>query len=372
MRAVITGGMGFIGTHLAQRLVAASHDVLLIDSLTPQIHGDLPDSRIPHGAKMVRLDVRTLAARPDIFEGCDVVYHLASETGTAQSMYNIIEYVDANEVGTAALMVALGKCRVKPKKVVLTSSRSVYGEGGYILPGRPDAIFTPNPRSAKQLMRGEWEPTHDQFGKIEATATREECDIAPGSIYAATKASQEHLVRVAADSLGIQSVIFRLQNVFGEGQSLRNPYTGIISIFYNRARQGFDIPIYEDGKELRDFVHVEDVTQALMDAAVADVPSGMVINIGSGVPTAVGELAAMLLEVGGLDVQVTLTGQYRVGDIRHGWAAIDRAHALLGFVPHVSLKEGLRRFIAWASEQPVHEDLLDKATNELRERGLTT
>lgn len=371
MKTVITGGLGFIGTHLASRLIEAGHEVLLVDSLTPQIHGEIPDAQLPEGAKVLRLDVRVLADRPDVFEGCDVVYHLAAETGTGQSMYNIVKYIDVNDLGTAALMTALAKCSCRPRKIVLASSRSVYGEGGYVVWKDGNVLFTPKPRTPNQLHNSRWEPTHDDFPEIFATATHEDCDIVPSSIYAATKASQEHLIRIASDSLGIDSVIFRLQNVFGEGQSLRNPYTGIISIFYNRARQGIEIPIYEDGLESRDFVHVEDVSRAFVDAATADLPSGVVMNIGSGKPTTVIELAQMLLKTGNLAVPLLVTGQYRIGDIRHGWANIEKAHRLLSFVPQVTLEAGLVRFTKWASEQPAHDDLLDKATKELQARGLT-
>lgn len=370
MKIVITGGLGFIGTHLAKTLIAAGHDVLLLDSLSAQIHGEVPSTPVPEGAQVMRLDVRELVDRSDLFEGCDVVYHLASETGTAQSMYNIVNYVDVNETGTAALMEAIGRCTNKPGKVVLTSSRSVYGEGGYVSPDRPDVLVTPNPRTAEQLARGEWEPVVDGKDMV-ATATREDCAIVPSSIYAATKASQEHLVRVAAESVGIKSVIFRLQNVYGEGQSLRNPYTGIISIFFNRARQGLGISIYEDGLESRDFVHVQDVVSALVTASEADMPSGLVMNIGYGQPTQVHDLAKKLLSAANLDVPLTVTGQYRVGDIRHGWADISRARSVIGFEPQVDLDQGLKRFTDWASAEPAHKDLLDKATAELRKHGLT-
>lgn len=370
MKIVITGGLGFIGTHLATKLVGAGHDVLLIDSLSPQIHGDVPTTPVPDGAKVLRLDVRELATRPDLFEGCDVVYHLASETGTAQSMYNIVDYVAVNETGTAAVMQAIGRCERKPARVVLTSSRSVYGEGGYVSPDNPDALVTPKPRTAEQLAAGQWEPVVDGQEMV-ACATREDCDIVPSSIYAATKAAQEHLVRIAAESLGIKAVIFRLQNVYGEGQSLRNPYTGIISIFFNRARQGLGIPIYEDGLESRDFVHVEDVVNALVAASEADVPSGLVMNIGYGQPTAVLDLTNKLLLAANLNVPVTVTGQYRVGDIRHGWADISRARSFIGFEPKVDLPEGIKRFTAWAAAQPAYEDLTDKAAAELRKHGLS-
>lgn len=371
MKCVITGGLGFIGTHLAERLIEGGHDVVIVDSLTPQIHGDIPSINPPETAKVFRLDIRSIASHSEIFEGCDVVYHLASETGTAQSMYNVSEYVAVNEGGTAALISALANCSNRPKRLVLTSSRSVYGEGGYTDLDSRSSIFTPSPRTREQLLKEEWDPTHVSFDDIEAVATKEECDIVPSSIYAATKSSQEHLVRIASDSLGITSVILRLQNVYGERQSLKNPYTGIISIFYNRARQGLSIPIYEDGMESRDFVHVEDVVFALVSAGQAALENGAIVNIGSGKPTTVLDLAKTLLKAGALDVPVKVTGQFRVGDIRHGWADIQKARELLGFAPKISLEDGIKRFTSWATGQPTYEDRLDKATEELKSRGLT-
>lgn len=368
MRILVTGGLGFIGTELCRVLARLGHETVIIDSVTAQVHGETPRFDLPEGARLVRLDVRDLAQRPDLVEDIDVVFHLAAETGTAQSMYRIQHYVDVNERGTAALLEAIAHAKSRPKRVVLTSSRSVYGEGAYR--DADGAIVQPMPRSRQQLEQGEWEPRDDAGRPLAMIGTPETLPYAPGSIYAATKASQELLLTAASEALGFTAVTLRLQNVYGAGQSLQNPYTGIISIFFNRARQGLMLPIYEDGKETRDFVHVDDVVAGLIAAMTSDVPSGTVCNIGAGIATPVDELAAELLRAGGLDVPVEVTGQFRVGDIRHNFADIGRAQTLLGYTPNVTLSEGLARFCAWAAGEPVYADRLDKATAELKAKGL--
>ncbi len=370
MKILITGGLGFIGAALARRLIKSGHDIVLVDNLSVQIHGVAPAISPPSEAAFVRLDIRQLPDRPDLLEGCDAVFHLAAETGTAQSMYRIADYVSVNELGTATLLEAMAKCSNRPKHVILASSRSVYGEGAYEPQARPGSIVQPPPRSKEQLAAGQWDHRDADGSQLRPVPTPEDLPFAPGSVYAATKAAQELLVRSASEALGYRSTIFRLQNVYGEGQSLKNPYTGIISIFFNRARQGREIPIYEDGLESRDFVHVSDVTRALEIALEAGMPSGQVINLGSGQGTSVLELAKELLAASGLDAAVRVTGQFRVGDIRHCFADLAAAGHLLGYSPKVSLSEGLGRFCAWASTQPVHEDRLDQATVELRKHGL--
>lgn len=369
-RILITGGLGFIGSALARRLSATGHDVLVIDSLSPQIHGDVPTVAAPDGVRVARIDVRELARRPDLVEGRDVVYHLAAETGTGQSMYQIAHYVHVNDGGTAALLEAMSQCSRRPQKVVLASSRSVYGEGAYVAEDAPGVLVQPAPRTRDQLDRGEWEPRDARGRPLRAVATPETLAFAPGSVYAATKASQELLLSSASSALGFRSTIFRFQNVYGEGQSLQNPYTGIISIFFNRARQQLEIPLYEDGEESRDFVHVQDIVTALHLALDADLPPGATMNLGAGRGTSVRELARELLSAAGLDVPVRVTGQFRVGDIRHCFADLDAARRLIGFQPEVRLDVGLRRFAAWASQQPIHEDRLAQATEELRRKGL--
>lgn len=371
MKIVITGGLGFIGLKLAGRLLDQGHTPVLIDSLTPQIHGDLPEIEVPDGATIVRLDVRELASRSDLFEGCDAIFHLAAETGTGQSMYQIQQYVSVNDLGTAALFEALSSCSRRPRKIVLASSRSVYGEGAYEHSKHPGTLVYPLARDAKHLREGRWDHIADDGTALSAIATPETAPIMPASVYAATKAAQELLVAAAAPALGMESVILRFQNVYGEGQSLRNPYTGIISIFYNRARQGLDIPIYEDGLESRDFVHVDDVVEALVRALVADVSNGTIINVGFGEAVSVRQLVDTLLSVTDCSVQVNVTGQFRVGDIRHCYADITKLRQLLGFQPSLGLPQGLAKFVCWAKTQPVYEDQSDRATEELRRRGMS-
>lgn len=371
MNILITGGLGFIGAHLGAALVQAGHGVTLLDSLSSQIHGEVPQPFVPAGVSVIRADVRELVDRFDVVDGKDVVFHLAAETGTAQSMYRIRHYVDVNEAGTAALLEAMAKCERRPRQVVLSSSRSVYGEGAYRRADGRQGVMLPPPRSRAQLASGQWEHVADDGTALEPIATPEAMLPAPGSVYAATKAAQELLLASASDALDFTSTVLRFQNVYGEGQSLRNPYTGIISIFFNRARQGLEIPVYEDGEESRDFVHVDDVVRALVRSIEAPLPNGAVINIGAGVATSVLELARTLLTAASFSVPVRVTGQYRVGDIRHCFADLDRMAGLLGLRPEVSLQEGLRRFCAWASTQPVHVDRLEEATAELRRKGLS-
>jgi dTDP-L-rhamnose 4-epimerase len=368
LKIVVTGGMGFIGGKLVRRLVADGHQVRIVDSLTPQVHGEEPQIDVPAGAELVRLDVRELAERAEVLDGFDAVVHLAAETGTGQSMYRIRHYVDVNEGGTAALLEGIARCERRPRRVVLASSRSVYGEGAYR--NRAGEIVQPAPRTKAELDAAQWEPRDADGGELAVIPTPETLGFAPGSVYAATKASQELLLQSAAEGLGISPVVLRLQNVYGEGQSLQNPYTGIISIFFNRARQGLMLPIYEDGLESRDFVHVEDVVDALRSALEYDVPGGTVCNIGSGIATPVLALAERLSAIAGFGSEIKVTGQFRVGDIRHNFADISAARRILGFEPSLTLVQGLERFCAWAATQPVYEDRLDQATAELRTTGL--
>jgi dTDP-L-rhamnose 4-epimerase len=367
-KIVVTGGMGFIGGKLARRLLGDGHEVRIVDSLTPQIHGEVPTVEVPEGAEFLRLDVRELAERHEVLEGSDAVVHLAAETGTAQSMYRIRHYVDVNEGGTAALLEGIARCERRPGRIVLASSRSVYGEGAYR--NAAGEIVQPQPRTKDQLDKAEWEPRDADGQALSVIATPESLPFAPGSVYAATKASQELLLQTAAGGLGVTPVILRFQNVYGEGQSLQNPYTGIISIFFNRARQGLGLPIYEDGEETRDFVHVDDVTAAIVASLDPRVAGGAICNVGSGIATSVRTLAEKLAAAAGFAPEIKVTGQFRVGDIRHNFADIAAAREILGWEPKVGLDEGLARFCAWAASQPTYEDGLDRATAELRAKGL--
>ena len=370
---LITGGAGFIGTHLARLALEAGHRVRILDNLSPQIHGEDPDYAAPEGAEFIAGDI---TVRDDIeraLADVDTIVHLAAETGTGQSMYEVDRYYRVNVQGSALLFDILANSEHGVRNVVLGSSRSVYGEGAYICRAcNPEgARRFPEARTPDQLADHRWTPVCPECGsEVEATATREDDRLAPASIYAATKLAQEDLVRVGCRALGIAHTILRFQNVFGEGQSLKNPYTGILSIFSTRIRLGQSLPIFEDGEETRDFVHVEDVVRALLRSVDRPVSGGATLNVGSGEPTSIMDVARLLQKIMGSEIEPHVTGQYRVGDIRHNFADVSRLEAVLGYRPEVSIDQGMRRFADWVRSQPIPEDLLDRANAELQARKL--
>jgi dTDP-L-rhamnose 4-epimerase len=373
-KILISGGLGFIGINLAQQLLAEKRRVILFDNLSPQIHGALPDfSAAPllrdRAVEVFRGNVCRAADWAKALDGVGCVVHLAAETGTAQSMYEISRYTGTNVGGTAALLDYLSNHRQPVSKIILASSRSVYGEGAYEcdLCG----LVYPPMRAERRLQTALWEPPCPVCaGEIRRTATPESAKTAPASVYAATKLAQEDLVQVASQALGIPAVILRFQNVYGEGQSLKNPYTGILSIFSTQTRAGKTVNLYEDGEESRDFVHVSDVARAVVLAINGSGADGSTLNIGSGHPTSLREIALLLQERLGGKTEPRISGQYRLGDIRHGYADLSAAHACLGFTPEIPLEEGLTRFVAWVKTQPIEPDLLDRASAELAARGL--
>lgn len=370
---LVTGGAGFIGSRLCRRLVEAGAHVRVLDSLSPQIHG--PDARPPEwlrqaGTEFIHGSVADRSVLEQALEGVDVVAHLAAETGTGQSMYEIARYNEINTQATALLFDILANQQTRTvSRVVLTSSRSIYGEGAYVTSdGR--RVF-PGARPASQLAAHRWEPLDETTNEpLKAVATLETDPPSPASIYAATKYAQEDIVRIGCEAFGIGYAILRLQNVYGEGQSLNNPYTGILSIFSTRIRRGFDLPLFEDAEESRDFVHVDDVVESLMRTITGESPANTVINVGSGTPTSVRAVAQGLARAFGQEPRVRVTGEYRLGDIRHNWADVSRLKRLLDYEPQVALETGLARFAAWVSEQPLPEDQLDRANAELKKRNL--
>ena len=369
---LITGGLGFIGRAVAQELVERHCRVRLLDNLSAQIHGAVPDLaglRLLRNVEVARGDVSRATDWAVALENVEAVIHLAAETGTAQSMYEICRYTGTNVGGTAALLDHLANHRHTVKKIILASSRSVYGEGAYRCQGC--GLVYPRARSEQRLRSGHWEPDCPKCGgEIEAAATPEEGRTAPASVYAATKLAQEALVRVAAVALGIPAVIYRFQNAYGEGQSLKNPYTGILSIFSSQLRLGKIIQVYEDGQESRDFVHVSDVARAVVAGLDCDRADGATLNVGSGKPTSVLQVAQLLQERFAVPTPPLITGQYRMGDIRHGYADLTEIRARLDFAPQIALEQGLSRFVEWVKSQPVEQDRSDQATAELTARGL--
>jgi dTDP-L-rhamnose 4-epimerase len=377
---LITGGAGFIGSHLSKLLLSKGFKVRILDTLSPQIHGDVPHNLDWLHSPDVEFIRGSISVRDDVeraLTGAELLVHLAAETGTGQSMYQIARYNEVNAQGTALIFDVLANSSERTvRRVVLASSRSVYGEGAYeCRAGCCDADGSrrhfPPARLPTQLARQEWEPACAKCGEpLQLLLTRENDAIRPASIYAATKYAQEELVRVGCESLGIGYAILRLQNVYGEGQSLNNPYTGILSIFSTRIRRELELHAFEDGLESRDFVHVSDVAQAMFLAMTTVNCANTVINVGSGVPTSVLEVASKLSETLGRAANIRVTGEYRVGDIRHNVAEVTRLREVLGYEPQVALEQGLRHFCDWVLTQPLPEDQLGRANAELKARKL--
>jgi dTDP-L-rhamnose 4-epimerase len=340
-RVLITGGAGFIGSHLADQLIGQGHDVTLFDLLHPQVHGPerlAPDYLNP-AAHLIQGDVRDPAALQDALAGVDVVFHLAAYTGVGQSMYQISEYLDVNVQGTATLLELLNRPSSSVRKLIIASSRAVYGEGAYHCPccGR----VTPAPRTAEQLRAGHWQLNCPQCGQVvEPIPTPETQPADPRSIYAVSKLNQEQIARLIGEAYSLPVVVLRFFNVYGPRQSLKNPYTGVINTFITRAMNGQPPLVYEDGRESRDFVHVSDVCQACLLAMTAEAASGRLFNVGSGQPLPLIEVAQLIAQQLGAPPPI-ITGQYRVGDIRHCHADLTQAHERLGYTPQVSFAAGI-------------------------------
>jgi dTDP-L-rhamnose 4-epimerase len=375
-RALVTGGAGFIGSRVTAALLRAGFRVRILDNLSPQIHGAVPRSLDWLSADGIEFQRGSVTSDRDLraaLDGVDAVIHLAAETGTGQSMYDIARYSSVNVQGTALLLDVLANDEHRSvRRVVLASSRSIYGEGAYVCAGcAPERRLYPEARPAQALAAHRWEHACASCGNaLVALPTKESDPARPASIYAATKLGQEDLVRITCGSLGLGYAILRLQNVYGEGQSLNNPYTGILSIFSTRVRREIELPIFEDGEETRDFVHVEDVANAFVAALTSERTPDCEINVGSGLATSVAEIARQLGAAFGASPQLVVTGQYRLGDIRHNRADITLLKELLDYRPRVGLAEGLQRFAAWVRAQPLPEDRLAAANAELSARGM--
>jgi len=371
---LITGGAGFIGTALTQRLVAAGDEVVILDTLSPQVHGPHPTDGVLYRAVAEVADVRVgdVTDRADVesaLAGVDAVVHFAAETGTGQSMYEIGRYVDVNVSGTGLLLDVLARSeRHSVAKVVVASSRAIYGEGRYL--SKQLGYVYPGARSAEDLAAGRFDVTHPGASDLELVATTEDSTIHPSSIYGITKHTQESLVMTAGAALGIGSVALRYQNVYGPGQSLTNPYTGILSIFSNLLLHGREINIFEDGLESRDFVFIDDVVSATVAALDEPGAAGHILNVGSGVPTSVLTVAETLARGLGAEPRLRISGNFRVGDIRHNYADLTLARQVLGFEPKVTFDEGIGRFAQWVKQQELAESRYEASLDEMRQRGL--
>ena len=370
-RVVITGGAGFIGSRLARRLLAAGYEVSVLDNFSPQVHGDCDElpGDLGDAVQLFRGDVRDLALCERALAGCQVLVHLAAETGTGQSMYKVRHYTETNVDGTAGLMELLLDGRFSLSSLVVASSRAVYGEGAARC--GTHGIVYPLTRSKEAMRAGDFEPKCPLCGQSTIMApTTEESPFHPSSLYGLTKQVQEQLVLMYAATLGINGFALRYQNVYGPGQSLRNPYTGILAVFSNLARANESINIFEDGKESRDFVYVDDVVEATLRCIEAPSQPPIALNVGTGIAVSVLEVAEKIVEYFSSRSQCTVTGAFRDGDIRHNCADIERLRTTIGVSPQREFSDGLRDFLAWACEQPLAAGRYEASLAELRTKGL--
>ena len=358
---LITGGAGFIGSHLADELLARGHRVRALDNLTPQVHES--GGRPGYLAADVELQVGDVRDRDAVLRalaGVDAVVHLAARVGVGQSMYEIAEYTATNSLGTAVLLEALAAAPVG--KVVVASSMSVYGEGLY----RADdgREVEPDARTREQLERDEWE-----LPGLEPVPTPETKRVTLSSIYALTKYDQERAALVFGAAYGTPAVALRIFNTYGTRQALSNPYTGVLAIFASRLLNDRAPRVFEDGRQRRDFVAVSDVARAFALALERDGADGRVLNVGSGTSATVRDIASQLAASLGKEIEPELTGEYRAGDIRHCFADVTRARETLGYEPQVPREQGMTELAAWLEGQVAH-DRVDAAADELKQRGL--
>lgn len=375
MRVLITGGAGFIGSNIALKLSEKGYKVTVLDTLLEQIHGANPESTSPLYQKIkdkvdfIKGDVNNREDLEKALVDVDYVIHLAAETGTGQSMYEIKKYVDTNIGGTALLLDILTNTEHHVKRVVVAESRAVYGEGKYHCPNCGDVY--PYERTDENLAKGDFECKCPKCGgEVYLVATTEDSAIHPSSVYGISKQIQGQLVHLVCKSIGVESVSFRYQNVYGPGQSLTNPYTGILSIFSTRIKNGNGINIFEDGKETRDFVYIDDVVDATILGMEVPEANGHVFNVGTGIATDVLTVANTLCEKYGINVPITVSSNYRLGDIRHNVADITAARQILGFEPKWSFSDGIEQFTNWVNRQEVKEDNYETSIEEMKKKGL--
>ena len=369
MNILVTGGAGFIGSHLVDALLGKGHRVRVLDALVPQVH---PDRRRPahldERAELIVGDIADPAAVDAALEGMDVVYHFAAEVGVGQSMYEIERYVRANTYGTSVLLQLIVNRKVRPQKLVVASSMSIYGEGlfrcarcGPVAPGL---------RPAAQLEARQWEPRCPSCGAdVSAMPTHEDKPLLSTSVYAITKKDQEELCLSVGRAYGVPTVALRFFNVYGTRQALSNPYTGVCAIFSSRLLNGQAPVIFEDGAQSRDFTHVSDIVQASVRAIETNGADYQPVNVGTGRSLSVLDVARILAGGLGVNVEPSVLAKFREGDIRHCFADVTRARTLLGYEPTVTLEQGMPELIAWVKAQHA-TDRVAHATSELEQRNL--
>ncbi len=370
-RVLVTGGAGFVGSHLVDALITRGDSVRVLDTFEPQVHGQ--DGGLPAywnpGAELVRGSVTDPQTVAGALDGIDVVLHHAALVGVGQSMYDIARYCQVNTGGAGVLLEAIVRRRGRLRKVIVASSMSVYGEGAYRTPA--GEMRAPRLRTRDRLERAEWEMRDPTTGAgLAPMPTPESKPLQPTSVYAVTKRDHEELFLTVGYAYRIPTVALRYFNIYGERQALSNPYTGVAAIFSARVLNGQPPVIFEDGEQSRDFVHVSDVVQANLLALKTDRADYQAINVGTGRPTTVRQVADAIL--GALDARglvPTVLGKFREGDIRHCYADITLARTLLGYEPRIAFADGMRQLVEWVRGQRA-VDRFDDAHQQLVTRGL--
>jgi len=369
MKVLITGGAGFIGKWLVEKL-PADCEIVLVDSLDDQVHKTSREfaPELKNRATCIKADVRNADAYLDAMEGTDVVIHLAAQTGTGQSSYEISKYVQHNVDGTAKLLESISRLRNKPRRIILSSSRAVYGEGAF---ANGADIYYAKGRRLHELQEGIWEVCNDEGALLLPLPMRETQLANPTSVYGFTKLWQEQLVQNFCEHQKIDAAILRLQNVYGPKQELGNPYTGIIGIFANSIVQRNEVELFEDGLMTRDFVFVADVAHAFVKVAQAEKSISTVINIGSGQATTLRELVQTIAHLTNKEPAVKASGRFRIGDIRHAVADMSRYTVEFGKWMPTSLRQGLEQYLIWYLKQvPPPESNLQASLIEMEQKGL--
>jgi dTDP-L-rhamnose 4-epimerase len=369
MKILITGGAGFIGKWLVAKC-PIDWEIVIIDSLDPQVHSTSPDfaPELTARAKCIKADVQDIADHLDAIEGTDVIIHLAAQTGTGQSMYELSKYVQHNANGTAKLLELIAQLQHQPRRVILASSRAVYGDGAYT-DGRQ--LYYPTGRSLTNLQQGIWDIYGADGQKLDVVPMRGDLATNPTSVYGLTKLWQEQLIRNFCASQNIDVAILRFQNVYGPYQELGNPYTGIVGIFTNAIACGNSLELFEDGLVTRDFVFVGDVAEAVLNCAIAQKPLNTTIDIGSGQAVTLIDIVETIAKLLGKPANYRVSGRFRVGDIRHAVADLSRYEASFGAWQPTSLADGLARYLEWYLLQaPLDPGALQTSLSEMAQKGL--
>ena len=370
MKILVTGGAGFIGSHLVDALIKKGHSVRILDNLEPQVHGILRrrPSYLNKEAEFIKGDIRNHDIFKKAVKNIEIIFHQAARVGVGQSMYEIKRYIETNTLGTTNLLDILINERHKVRKLIVASSMSIYGEGRYRC--KHCGIVYPQLRTTKQIKMKSWEMICGRCSqKLKPIATNEDKPLFPTSIYAITKRDQEEMCLVIGAAYKIPTVALRYFNVYGPRQALSNPYTGVLAIFSSRILNNGPPLIFEDGLQSRDFIHVKDIVQANLLAMERREADYEVFNVGTGIPRTIMDIAKLLIKKMNPQLRIRLMNRFRAGDIRHCYADITKIQKKLRFLPKIKFEESIIKLADWLSKQKA-VDNIEKATFELKSKGL--